>query len=385
MNGPNSDSGLAGQLLLKLYDSAIEADAWPDVLATLAQYLNVGSVSLRLVGLDKPVVHLSHSHGFTKDLYPQYVVKDPFRNALLSNPVGHALRSQDFLTDEDYAQTDHHRYFFGPQNRFYAMGSLLMVQGDQALHLGVHRSRETGGFFESDRRALHDLIPHVQQAVRLQRMLGQMTAALDRTLKALDHFPIGIAFVASDGYLQWANAAARTLMHERRFGFSVSSSRIRFNTPRVQDRSAFWDFVAAGEGELKLPLDGNGSHLLAVAQQRRVGTQVIVDEGGVALFFVDPQRPVGVDCATLNRQYGLTPAEARLTEQLLKGLDLREAAEALHVSVHTVRSQLKSVQQKTGCRRQAELIKTLVLGGDLVRPHAGEEVAFPGHWGFPES
>jgi DNA-binding CsgD family transcriptional regulator len=58
--------------------------------------------------------------------------------------------------------------------------------------------------------------------------------------------------------------------------------------------------------------------------------------------------------------HGITRAEARLASMLADGISLEEAAEALLVSIQTVRSQLKSVFAKTGVTRQAELVALLL-------------------------
>ena len=65
--------------------------------------------------------------------------------------------------------------------------------------------------------------------------------------------------------------------------------------------------------------------------------------------------------------HGLTRAEARLAATLAKGISLEEAAAALSISVHTVRSQLKAVFAKTGVTRQAELVALLLA--DMLTDH----------------
>ena len=56
---------------------------------------------------------------------------------------------------------------------------------------------------------------------------------------------------------------------------------------------------------------------------------------------------------------GLTPAEARLAARLRFGLSLKEASEELGISVNTARNQLKSVFDKLGVNRQADLVRHL--------------------------
>ena len=64
--------------------------------------------------------------------------------------------------------------------------------------------------------------------------------------------------------------------------------------------------------------------------------------------------------AFLKNKFGLTPAEVRLVLRLVAGDSLRSAAKALGIQYETVRTHLKSVFQKTGTRRQAELVIVVI-------------------------
>ncbi|HVZ51474.1 MAG TPA: hypothetical protein VG986_05880 [Pseudolabrys sp.] len=61
----------------------------------------------------------------------------------------------------------------------------------------------------------------------------------------------------------------------------------------------------------------------------------------------------------LKTAFGLTASEILLTLRLFGGETLREAARALGISYETARTKLKFIFQKTGTRRQAELILLL--------------------------
>jgi len=54
--------------------------------------------------------------------------------------------------------------------------------------------------------------------------------------------------------------------------------------------------------------------------------------------------------------FHLTPTEGRLVVHLVQGASLKSSAEALGVTYETARTVLKSVFQKTGTHRQAELV-----------------------------
>lgn len=79
-----------------------------------------------------------------------------------------------------------------------------------------------------------------------------------------------------------------------------------------------------------------------------------------ALFVVDPAAPVRIDTHGLGATYGLTPREASVTAMLSRGADITQAAETLGICVSSARQYLKRALDKTGTRRQANLVR-LVL------------------------
>lgn len=62
-----------------------------------------------------------------------------------------------------------------------------------------------------------------------------------------------------------------------------------------------------------------------------------------------------VDMRVLSGLFDLTPAEAKLARYLASGASAEAAAEALGLSIQTIRTYLKRIMAKTGTRRQAKL------------------------------
>ena len=56
-------------------------------------------------------------------------------------------------------------------------------------------------------------------------------------------------------------------------------------------------------------------------------------------------------------QLRLTPSEQRLTEAIVNGVPLNEAAEQLGILPSTARTRLKTIQTKTNCHRQVDLVR----------------------------
>ncbi|MEE4251978.1 MAG: helix-turn-helix transcriptional regulator, partial [Alcanivoracaceae bacterium] len=74
-----------------------------------------------------------------------------------------------------------------------------------------------------------------------------------------------------------------------------------------------------------------------------------------AIFIVDVESEVRISQPLLSELLGLTNAEARTAAAVARGMSPAEMARSFNLSVHTVRSQLKSVFRKTGTSSQSQL------------------------------
>jgi DNA-binding CsgD family transcriptional regulator len=76
----------------------------------------------------------------------------------------------------------------------------------------------------------------------------------------------------------------------------------------------------------------------------------------MAVYVIDPRHQPDINGELLRRVYGLSPAEIRVTRELMQGHSAETIAEMLSISVYTVRTHLKNLFAKTGTKRQGELI-----------------------------
>ncbi|HEV7481251.1 MAG TPA: helix-turn-helix transcriptional regulator, partial [Roseiarcus sp.] len=98
-----------------------------------------------------------------------------------------------------------------------------------------------------------------------------------------------------------------------------------------------------------------------IAYPSRFAAEAFYGFGACAGFvtFVDLDARFSADGSVLAKAFGLTPAEARLAVRFLAEESLEAAAVGLGISIDTARNQLKSIYQKTGVRRQGEIIALL--------------------------
>lgn len=100
--------------------------------------------------------------------------------------------------------------------------------------------------------------------------------------------------------------------------------------------------------------------LVHLAPLSRVPLYSLAWPSSAALLVLEPppaQHLVEQWFQRLADQHRFTAAETRLLQRLAAGQGLRAIAEDFHVSYTTVRSHLRMLFQKTGCRRQSDLVR----------------------------
>jgi DNA-binding CsgD family transcriptional regulator len=143
-------------------------------------------------------------------------------------------------------------------------------------------------------------------------------------VRIVDLLPWGVWVIAADGSVEYANRAVQEL------------------PPRIRDLAAWSNgealrLLATGEGEILILREGDRKECLATAQR-------------------------SLSSKLLKALYRLSPAESRVACELTAGKTPREVSVSLGISLHTVRTHIKNVLAKTGCRSQNELVARLAVG-----------------------
>jgi DNA-binding CsgD family transcriptional regulator len=174
-----------------------------------------------------------------------------------------------------------------------------------------------------------------------------------------DRLPKPTLVVRGDGAIVRSNAAARRMLHERHclriaygrlVGFAGAASE-GFETACERAQAGLPAHVVVtvqAPGETQLWHVG-----LAPASAGAPEVALIVTVNAP----LRPERGI----VALARLFGLTCAESRVLAHLADDRTPAEIGAALGVSVTTVRSHLQALFQKTGARRQPELVRLALL------------------------
>jgi DNA-binding CsgD family transcriptional regulator len=87
----------------------------------------------------------------------------------------------------------------------------------------------------------------------------------------------------------------------------------------------------------------------------------------VAVFAVDPSAAADPTPEQLRAQFGLTAAEAAFACAIVRGEGLRECARAIGISEPTARTHLHRIFEKTGTKRQAQLVRVILASRPVSR------------------
>ena len=85
--------------------------------------------------------------------------------------------------------------------------------------------------------------------------------------------------------------------------------------------------------------------------------RALTDSKGARVLPPSRPQPPQDDAAVLQGQFGLTPAQARLTALLLTGRSVKDIAAALGIGDDSARQYLKRIYKKTGTARQTDLVR----------------------------
>lgn len=308
-----------------------------------------------------------------RDYWNHWIHQDPWNEGIrakgntLFQQAGEIRVGREFVSDDDFKRT---AYYDG-HGRLYDSGHKLVLKVSDATdqlipitHLTLNRSFRQQPFGEAERAALAELWPHLRQAIRAYVLLDHLRLPDDLAQSALEQLPLPALIVRDDRYIEFANAAGRALLD------GPSLCRVACNRLMgvgTADEDALQQLVSqAAQGS-------GGHHVVAYLQGEtlvRVTLRVVPIKdtplyaatwpNGAALVLLElPQ--ANDDRAWVREHvgptFGLTPAEIRVYELVVRGLDRDAIAAKLGTTPETVRTHLRNLRKKTGRRSQLELVR----------------------------
>jgi DNA-binding CsgD family transcriptional regulator len=216
------------------------------------------------------------------------------------------------------------------------------------------------------------LIPHVRQALEVQRRVrgpqldGTPVGAV--TLAAFQNSRHGILVLDEKGKVLFANLEAERIARSgqgislRNGGLCLDDAQMASEVERMMSRALgiARDTAFAPMRPILIPRKSGGQpcELLLIPVTDGAQRAILPPTAAFMVAITDREMVGGVSHQRL-RGYGLTGAEARLCQALIRTGSLNDAADELHISPSTARSHLKNVFAKLGVTSQVQLVMRL--------------------------
>ncbi|WP_029116981.1 helix-turn-helix transcriptional regulator [Mycobacterium sp. URHB0044] len=249
-------------------------------------------------------------------------------------------------------------------------GLFVRLTGGPRPTIFIVASSDDSAPFDTPERVkfLSGLTPHLQQAVRAQAKLSAFTQLNADLAGALDAVRHGMILVGLDGVVINANSAAERMLRAED-GLRMRSGHLGAMTTHVgrKLRGAIHFALLDDESDTcrgqSFTCDrpsGRRPYVVHVLPLRRGPTDEIPSDAAALVMIVDPDNEPEPTAVQLQRVYGLTNAEVKVTLAVVRGDDLHQISDQLSVSITTVRTHLQHIFDKTDTHRQAELVRRLL-------------------------
>jgi DNA-binding CsgD family transcriptional regulator/PAS domain-containing protein len=361
------------RVVQKFFEAAAAPEVWPDALHELARACGADGAAAHALGAGPPVSVFSAG---LAEFYHEYVTRwrEPNSHmtrgmALIQRGWRGALTEQDCFTPEELARDTFQQEFYLP-NGFSSFAGVMLAQGpDLMLPVSINRRIEQGPYLRSEIALIDRLVMHLRVAGAVAVRVGIESARRMADAYATVGHPV--ALIGRDGRVLHMNARFEQLI-----GDGVQAIDRRLGSWQADADRTFQALIgrAVGyDGILREPL--TPAVLPRQSDARPLVAQVVPVVGRAHDFL---QRVAAIVTLTdleaaafgpaetvLATAFGLTPAEARLAARIALGKSLVEITQEGGGARETLRSRLKTVFEKTGTRRQAELV---LLLSRLMRP-----------------
>ena len=215
------------------------------------------------------------------------------------------------------------------------------------------------------------LVPHLQRAVAIGRLLDQNKATGQALTTTLDHVEAAVFLVGSVGEIVFANEPARKMLAEGTLVHELEKA-LHAAAPET-DRILHDIFTATEKGDASVGARGVAVPMTDASQKRWFAHALPLTSGRrqeagkanravVAIFIRNtaPNAPPPLEAVA--KLYKLTATELRVLDTLLRVNGVRAMADTLGLSPQsTVKTHLHNLFRKTGTARQSDLVK-LVAG-----------------------
>lgn len=366
------------RLIAALYDTALYGSDWQPALERFRAILNSAEASLCdwRDGVGDAQVDTS-GHLLTPEVrepYFRYYGRiDPKLKILGRNRPDYLFNDARHFDPGFVARDPFYQEYTKSLGMRHTLDMVLERTGRSKVFLAVMRGAPQGPYDPRTETVFRQCSRHFLRVVKLREKIDGAQRVGTLSFDALDALRLGVMVLGRDARVMLSNRAAED--------FCASGAELQMRDGKLTARSP--KFAQRLERATGDAIDrGVASGLRpdsAASEDRSIWIAPLPAERNLAgcpaaLILIGEAAQRGpLSAGDLSVIYGLTAAEAELAILIGNGASLSEAAGKRGVRLSTVRSQMLAVLQKTGARRQADLVRMLArLPGAMLRKNQSD-------------
>lgn len=361
-------------LIGKIYDCVIAPEHWTGVLNEIRAEFGFATAVLSAYSLTNVRIGVNAASGtdpvptmtgtaieYVADIVELWGGIERIRQYPLGEPI---VRSQavpqDIILGNRY-----HREWAMPKGLFDAVGVALVREKTMIGNATFSQHESDGAIVDAQVSGLRVLAPHIRRAVIISNLFDMKTVEAATFSATVEALTVGVVLADEDSKIVHSNAAAAAMLAAGdpilvRHGRIAVQSVTTTTTLQSAIAQAAKDEAALGQKGIGIAIprpDGDPLVIHVLPLRRGHMRAGLVQRVAVALFVASASGPPQMPHVALNQLYDLTPAEIRIFELICDGQTRADIAELLGISLSTVKSHLIHVFEKTGCRRQVDLVR----------------------------
>jgi DNA-binding CsgD family transcriptional regulator len=284
---------------------------------------------------------------------------------------------QGLWLDQPYRDSAYYNEVVRPDGGYDGLVTVPFRKGRHSAFLVIGRMKGQPDFEDADARMIQPVISHLANATKIRLRLEQAELAARQAHRAFDLLDLGVFILDAELRPSFLNKYAETLVRASDglcFSRGVLSTAAA-QTARTLRRTiknaidlqgyrgqAHVDEVYDAAPEVEIPRPSGRPALISTVMPLGVenSERFLMPAAHAIMFVKQPDEKPHLDLDKLANVFGLSARQAALTGLLAQGATLADAAAALGVGFETARWHLRTTFDRTGARRQVDLVR-LVL------------------------
>lgn len=358
------------EVVAGLYEAALSPDRWHSAVMSVMQ--QTGSDIFHFHDWDRLETTTTFnvfSHEWMANgvqAYASYYgAIDPRRQLADHVPVASVIACHHHISEASVSRSEFYQDFLIPQGMRYLAAARAVSDDRRDVILGLMREVGNSPYSEAELHEAQRLVSHLSRACRLWRDTGSLRTAAAVGAQAARASAFALIGLDARGKMVYTNAHAEHLLSDgdwliTRNGFvgaalANDDARLRQLVRQVHATGCGVSLSLSGLRS------GPQSLLVSIAPLgNRSAAEWEFSDASVLITARSRRQPPALSPEALAQAFGLTAAESAVALALCEGKTPDEHAQALGVSVTTVRTQLRAVFEKTQTRRQPETVGLLL-------------------------